>query len=47
MNIQVEKLVPLDKMNEIMEKLLKGGMEAEQIPALLEEFKNKIKSKNG
>lgn len=42
MDIQVEKLVPLDKMNEIMEKLLKGGMEAEQIPALLEEFKNKI-----
>ena len=43
MNVDVEELVPLDKMNEIMEKLLKSGAQAEQIPSLLKEFKNKIK----
>jgi len=43
MNVNVEELIPLDKMNEIMEKLLKSGTQAEQIPSLLEEFKNKIK----
>jgi len=43
MNVNVEELVPLDKMNEIMEKLLKSGAQAEQIPSLLKEFKNKIK----
>ncbi len=43
MNVNVEELVPLDKMNEIMEKLLKSGTQAEQIPSLLKEFKNKIK----
>lgn len=42
LKVNVEELIPLDKMNEIMEKLLKSGTQAEQIPALLEEFKNKI-----
>ena len=41
-NINVEELIPLDAMNETMEKLLKAGMQAEKIPDLLEEFKNKI-----
>lgn len=42
LNVNVNNLIPLDKMNETIEKLLKAGMQAEQIPVLLKEFKNKI-----
>lgn len=42
-NINIENLIPLDEMNETIEKLLKISIQGEKIPDLITEFKNKLK----
>lgn len=41
LNIQ-ENLVPVDKMNNILENLIKSGAKAEEIPHLLQKFKESL-----
>ncbi|MBB6609993.1 hypothetical protein H7F15_02995 [Pontibacter sp. Tf4] len=42
LRVNVDTLIPLDKMNKVMEKMLQAGAKAEDIPVLLEDFKEKL-----
>lgn len=48
LNVDADSLVPIDKVNQVMEKMLRAGAKAEDIPGLLNEFKEKVnKAANG
>ena len=48
LNIDVDEMVPLDQVNQTMEKLLSAGTKAEEIPGMLNEFKTKLNTiRNG
>lgn len=48
LRVKPGNLLPIDKMNEALEKMLRAGTKAEQIPALLNDFKDKLnKARNG
>ena len=42
LRVDVDTLIPIDKMNKVMEKMLQAGAKAEDIPGLLEDFKEKL-----
>jgi len=47
-NVNTDTLIPVDKMNEVLEKMIKAGAKAEEIPQLLNDFKDKLnKARNG
>lgn len=42
LHVDVESLIPIDKVNQVMEKMLKAGAKAEDIPELINDFKDKV-----
>ncbi|OKL42072.1 hypothetical protein [Pontibacter flavimaris] len=42
LNVDTESLIPIDKVNQVMEKMLKAGAKAEDIPSLVNDFKEKV-----
>jgi hypothetical protein len=48
LKVDVERLIPIDQVNQVMEKMLKAGTQAEEIPGILNEFKEKLNNvRNG